>query len=229
MSQPHGLLQVLMRPNFVGGLELLQDLSTQQQPWGLSLSWPRIPRLALMGHTVLADAAAALQACTAPTSLSLLVDPSTAADAPWSTSVARLMQLVELQLNVGKQLQSDLLQLSALTRLTRLQMFCFAADGSDDVVVASLACNLSSLRSLDVAIGSAVPLPVIGKLTGLRHLVLHEQFGSGVQASVTPCILNQLLSLTQLTYLRLPLGDACPPEARQQFLSQMPKLTSIVA
>lgn len=49
----------------------------------------------------------------------------------------------------------------------------------------------------------------------------------GVSKAITPAALSQLLPLTQLSYLHLPLGAACPSKARRQFLDSMPGLSCI--
>jgi hypothetical protein len=219
LSQSSGLLQVdaslLTRDHFV----VLQELSTHAQLRSLRV---RVAR------SVDEDPAiSALQACTSLTRLTVVFRkfPCTAADAPWCKHIAKLTQLVELYLFLGKQDVSDLLQLSALTRLTGLIVSC--RGGWEDSVCVALACKLVNLRTLRLKLNTVAPIPVIGNLTGLRDLGLVGLSNSNVRAQFKACILNQLLPLRQLTRLVLPLGDACPGEARQHFLSQMPGLTCI--
>jgi hypothetical protein len=209
-------------------LLILQDLSAQQQPWSLEMCVQEYPRTASD-----VAAAAALSACTSLTALEIkddddVDDPNSL---PWSRHVAALRQLRELELNTCESKEQDLLLLTALTALTWLSLSCDV----NDTVAASLACNLTCLCHLELnceTLQTAGVLPVAAKLSGLRHLELfpwsvEDNNRLQVSKAITPAALSQLLPLTQLSYLHLPLGVACPSEARQQFLDSMPGLSCI--
>jgi hypothetical protein len=203
-------------------LLVLQDLRCQRQPWSLELHATR--------HSAFdAAAGAALSACT---SLTALVLRDGGRDSlPWSRYVAALTGLRRLELNTYESEEQDLLQLTALSTLTHLSLSC---DVNDAVAVA-LALNLTGLCHFELSCGvlkTAGVLPVAAKLSGLRHLHLMQrrvEDGSCTEFSkaLTPAVLSQLLPLTQLSYLGLPLGAACPSEARQQFLDGMPGLSCL--
>lgn len=149
----------------------------------------------------------------------------------------------------------DLLLLTALTALTHLAVLCDVSDTAAASLVHDLTglhhleLNCEDLQT------ARVPHPrrsAAAKLSSLRHVHLivwsrdnappawngtewvedttyrGEWWGSwDVSTAITRFVLDQLLPLTQLTYLHLSLGAACPEEARQQFLSSMPRLWRI--
>jgi hypothetical protein len=202
-------------------LLILQDLRSQQQPWSMQLRAP--------SHTAFdAAAAAALSACTSLTAL--VLQDGAPNSLPWSRHVAALTGLRELQFRSYGSEEQDLLQLTALTALTHLSLSCRV----NDIVAVALALNLTGLCHLGLGcegLTSASVLPVAAKLLGLRHFDLVSWFGDNnslmFSKAITPAVLSQLLPLTQLSYLHLPLGAACPSEARQQFLDSMPGLSCI--
>jgi hypothetical protein len=114
---------------------------------------------------------------------------------------------------------SSMLQLSALTSLTRLSVdVC----DLDDVAATAVAVNLTRLQQLDLSSGmlNYAALPAIAQLTGLRSLVLHPH---NKAPELTSADLQQLAALTLLTQLHLPCAQ--PSEAdKQQFLACMPSL-----
>jgi hypothetical protein len=220
-------------------LLILQDLSAQQQPWSLELR--------ALWHTEFdSEAGAALSACTSLTALVLKdgLEEDDPDSLPWSRHVAALTGLRHLEHNTCEYEEQDLMQLTALTALSHLSLSC---DVNDTAAVA-LALNLTGLCHLELSCGelqTAGVLPVAAKLTGLQHLHLlywtyHKSHlsagdpcvgewwgGSPISKAITPAALSQLLPLTQLSYLHLPLGAACPSEAHQQFLDSMPGLSCI--
>jgi hypothetical protein len=222
LTGPHMALRVkLASVTRTSDLLILQDLSTQQQPWRLELRAP--------SHTAFdAAAAAALSACTSLTAL--VLQDGAPNSMPWSQHVAALTGLRELEFRGYESEEQDLLQLTALTALTHLSLSCRV----NDTVAVALALNLTGLCHLGLGcegLTSASVLPVTAKLSGLRHLDLAswcaDNDSPSVSKALTPVALSQLLPLTQLSYLQLPLGAACPSEARQQFLDSMPGLSSI--
>jgi hypothetical protein len=135
-------------------------------------------------------------------------------------------------LELKTQQQSDLLRLSALTRLTDLNLLCWTARNNfmTDATLVAIACNLSQLRRLHAYMPTVGPMPALGKLTGLRELLLAGSTieSSPVRRELTPCMLNQLLPLTQLTFLALPFSlDVCPRESLIDFMRQVKPLNSI--
>jgi hypothetical protein len=204
-------------------LLILQDLRSQQQPWSMELC------MCDFSGGSAPEAGAALSACT---SLTALVLPDDVPDClPWSRHVAALTGLRRLDLHTCESEEQDLLQLTALTALTHLALSC----ETSDAVAVALASKLTSLCHLVLDsehLQTADLLPAAAKLSGLRHLDLTSQraeYGICTEFSkaLTPAALGQLLPLTQLSYLDLPLGAACPSKARRQFLRCMPALSCI--
>jgi hypothetical protein len=203
---------------------LLQHLSTRQkQPWRLQLSVEG----SVFDTSNAGQAGAALEACTSLTCLQL-VGCSPSLHMPWSRYATMLRQLRQLDICSWEQADEDLLMLTALTGLTRLALCCEPSD----VVAVSLACRLTGLQILKLLchqLQTASVVPAVASLTDLRHLHLASERDSIlICALFTPAVLSALLPLTQLTYLHLPLSaSVCPEEAQQQFVAQMPGLSSI--
>lgn len=118
--------------------------------------------------------------------------------------------------------------LTALTSLTGLVVW-----RATEFTAVSLACSLTGLRALKLYIHdmqTATVVPPVARLTDLRHLHLAftRQVDTTASRLFTPAVLSSLLPPTQLTYLLLPLLEwVCPEEAQQQFVGQMPGLSSI--
>jgi hypothetical protein len=248
---PHMPEHVDLTFSHTSHLNVLQDLSEQQQqqqqPWSLELRAGDHSAVALER-----GAGAALAACTSLTAL--VIEPL--GSLPWARHVAALSNLRRLELGSSAQDKAwqgpDLLRLTALTALTHLAVLC----GVSDMAAASLGHDLTGLQHLELScekLQTARVLTTAAKLSSLQHLHLivwardnapparngaeqaeedarnRGEWWSGwdVSTAITPAVLSQLLPLTQLSYLHLPLGAACPEEARQQFLRSMPRLSRI--
>ncbi|WIA34555.1 hypothetical protein OEZ86_012877 [Tetradesmus obliquus] len=103
----------------------------------------------------------------------------------------------------------DVMQLTALTGLTHLDVACWAVG---EVAAVALACNLPELRILklyDCNLVSRAALPAIGKLAHLQHLELRDnRFGCD------GC-LQLLTQLRALTCLELVNKDGEEPSQQQ--------------
>lgn len=219
---PHGLVSVSVKDMvttddsvIARGLDILQDISAQQQPWALHITAPQVVEQQVL---------AALEACSSLTSLTIAEGAlhMAANGTPWwCKHIAKLTRLVELDLDVRKQTQADVLQLTTLTAITSLMIRC--GEGVDDAVTVALSWHLTNLQELCVSgmFQTAAIVPAIAGLTKLRGLGVIPRPRSGFEACVTPCLLNQLLALSQLTGLTLPVGHACPIEALELFVAQM--------
>jgi hypothetical protein len=147
----------------------------------------------------------------------------------------------------------NLLHLSALTKLTSLDVVDWAGVGLNDSAAAAIASSLTRLQELHLCSNSIVTwdvLPAIARLTSLRSLrlqtlsclrygkmhhqyhALHGDSNSSWGAPNVPDIdgphitqpmLQQLSALTCLTRLELRLSHV-DAEQQQQFLAGMPSL-----
>lgn len=132
-----------------------------------------------------------------------------------------LAGLQKLNLRVPQASEADLLQLTALTGLTNLDL-SLSDDAVRDLVVVGLAGKLQRLVKLELTncdIITQACLAPIGTLQDLKHLELQAE-----DFELTDVGLMQLSGLTKLT--RLVLGDSreVSAGARAAFLAVMPGL-----
>lgn len=215
----HGLVSMQVMLFDAADWGVLQCLSTHQKLCKLEV---------VVGATGPAAVdASALELCTALTAWHIGVSSDPPVPFLWCQYGQKLTNLVELDLQQGVYKQDDLMRLSELTRLTYLGL----DTAVDNVVAVTLVSALTGLRELDIASNSMCSAAVVPAAARLLHLESFELWGkgqSGLQRSLTPTVLNQLLPLTQLTYPCLPLSvGTCSEEAQAGFLAQMPKLTCI--
>lgn len=132
-----------------------------------------------------------------------------------------LVNLEELILQANDAPTVDLIELTALTKLTNLSL-CNC--GATDLVVSALACRLLRLQKLDLqycAMRTQAFLPPIGALPDLRDLDLCEN-----TFKLTDLGLMQLSRLTKLTHLLFD-KETVSSEAVAAFLAAVPSLDRI--
>lgn len=164
------------------------------------------------------EAARALQLCTSLTSLHIEPGWKADKDVLLGQYIQKLKNLVDFKLCMGEQKQQDMFQLSALTRLNALDL----DTPVDDAVAVAVVCALTNLQRLSVAtdgLRTTAVLSATARLTGLQSLVLVPGTGN-LCKEMTPAVLGQLLALTQLTRLTLPINEASQ-EAWQSFKAAM--------
>lgn len=132
---------------------------------------------------------------------------------PWCQYLTSLQQLRSLELvNQPPVDRADVLQLTALTNLTVLKIWCSAA--VDDAAAAGLAQQLTNLQQLSlmyVDLSSAAALPAVAALTGLTELTLQSMAGVRHKLSY-----DELLLLTALTQLQAFETDLCHTDVFQK-------------
>lgn len=117
--------------------------------------------------------------------------------------------------------EADLLQLTALTGLTNLDL-SFSHGAVTDLVVVELACKLQHLVKLELIncdITTQACLVPTGALRDLSHLILQAD-----DFTLTDVGLMQLSCLTKLTCLELGDNINVSEGARAAFLAVMPGL-----
>jgi len=205
-------------------LRLLQQLPSSQEPGPRSLQL-MMPGIHVDVAHESAAAATAVGRLTALTKLSCSSFASPYVTLPILAAVPNLLNLVELNLQLKDPPARAVLQLSSLGRLTALRLLC--TTGCDDLDAVALACSLTRLQTLSIislVLTSWSMLPAVARLTDLRCLDITGPPPSLLDAAT----LQQLLPLTGLTYLSLPLQRVvCPQEGVEQFLAQMPFLTCV--
>lgn len=94
-----------------------------------------------------------------------------------------------------------------------------------------MANTLTALQCLQLECGGWVDVAILAEVQPLRELRSLALRGAPSyqrrRHEISPALLLQLLPLTQLTYLCLPLGRECPVWRRRTFLQQMPLLRCI--
>lgn len=201
----------MRRPGDVAAkLDVLQQLTAAPQPEALQLRFVNgSPSDAEFSQFV----AAAVQ-LTGSTRLHCDRGYTTDADNQLCAQLVKLRGLANLALLVKQQCARDVVNLTALTCLTHLEIKCDL--GLDDVAAVALACHLTGLHHLrwqSADIKSWAVLPAAARLPQLRSLHVYRSSVPCLQ--LTPDLLNMLLPLSllplsQLTYLSLPLGrPAC--------------------
>jgi hypothetical protein len=189
-------------------LEVLQDLTPL--PLLQSLRVSVLADSKPLTHAALSDALAAIGQLTSLTELCLDATAPAAVeldsiDIGLGSTLEELKQLRRLELDLGPcvRVRDDLLVVSKLTGLTSLVL---KGQDVDDFLACAVVLNLSRLQKLvleGAAVQTAAVLPLLSKLTDLRHLelVLGDTADVGMAEGM------QLQTLTQLTRLHLS-GDS---------------------
>jgi hypothetical protein len=150
-----------------------------------------------------ADSLALLQGLAAATSLKVLsITGDEYTSVQLCAPVAQLTQLQAVSLACTCTTQADVLELTALTNLTKLCMYAVAAVGDSEA--SALALRLKGLQELSIShcgLLSAVALPAIATLTRLTTLKLTSSHSQG-QYSSLPLEQEDLRLLTSLTCLK---------------------------
>jgi hypothetical protein len=200
---------------------------------------PRLPQLRWLVAKVrssltepevaqLLPVAAAVGRATALTGLEFCTVGGGTRSAPWREvmdsaikGIKGLTGLQKLNLRVPQAAETHLLQLTALTGLTNLDMN-FSNEAVTDLVVVGLASKLQHLVKLeliDCAIKTQACLAPIGALRDLQLLDLESE-----DFTLTDAGLMQLSGLTKLTSLMLEEGMDVSRAAADAFLAVMPGL-----
>jgi len=216
-----------------GTLGTLQHLPWVTSPFSLNLSL--VEQLAGQGRAQLLNPAGrcahveALSVLTAVTQLSIWDRGMASAgpEASWCAAVLPLRNLRDLCFDLLALPSSELVQLLALTALTKLDLRI--GSGLDDATAVAILQKLTNLQGLSLQGGlqswDVLPvLRVLAQLTNLRALglVCNEP---GLLLSRAG--LRQLSTLTQLKSLIVPLAADCDAAVVRRFLAGMPHLDRI--
>lgn len=135
-----------------------------------------------------------------------------------------LVNLQHLRVDIDRIPQASTLKLTALSRLTALDLSGCGPGGVTDLVVSALACKLCRLRSLALnwcGMMSQAFLPAVGTLTDLQHLEFSDS-----QLVVTNDGSRQLSGLTQLTWLTVSEASQLSDAAKQSLVQGLPCLVT---
>jgi len=215
----------------IATLDTLQRLPWITSPFSLNLRLvPEQPagqgQAQLRNPAGRQELAEALSVLTAVTSLGIWDTgmANAGSEASWCAAVLPLRNLRDLYLDLVALPSSDLVHLSALTALTKLDLRMDS--GLDDATAVAILQKLTNLQdvSLQGSLQSWDVLPVLAQLTNLRELRLICKRG----LLLSRAGLQQLSTLTQLASLVVPLAADCNASVVRRFLAGMPHLDRIV-
>lgn len=229
--------------NAVLGKQLTQlELTTPHKCLGLLRRLPRLPTLGRLELAVndnytkpsLIETAAVVAAVGTATQLTyfkMRVVESTMMShtevVEWGAAVAKLVNLQSLTMDLDGAAEADALKLTALTRLTKLDLN-YSGESVSDLVATAWACRLRNLRVLELencGVHSQAISPVFATLPELESLDLCDG-----KLHITDAGLLLLSSLTKLTSLRLgnrpdgPSVNAVSNQAVERLIASLPRL-----